>query len=185
MNKRTHCTPENAHRAPGIIADHTVASHLRAFRAIRPDLWCISTHRTSVWARRPRFRRKPSGCARLWRARGRDARAPTANPPGARPYGGRFFEKPLRAISPSRHQDAQTPPSPRVGEGGRGDEGAKAHGNARAPGAHLRCVRLRRIPRQRRSSPAGASTPSGRASARTLSPSRHQDAQTPPSPRVG
>ena len=122
---------------------------------------------------------------RIERAYGQDALASGANPPGARPYGGRFFEKPLRAISPSRHQDAQTPPSPRVGEGGRGDEGAKAHGNARAPGAHLRCVRLRRIPRQRRSSPAGASTPSGRASARTLSRFAHQDAQTLPSPRVG
>ena len=29
--------------------------------------------------------------------------------------------KPLRAIFRFRHQDAQTPPSPRVGEGGRGD----------------------------------------------------------------
>jgi hypothetical protein len=88
-------------------------------------------------------------------------------------------------------------PSPRVGEGGRGDEGqtrtgmpahpsqrgARASGahwrNARAPGAHLRCARLRRIPRQRRSSPAGASTRSGRASARTLSRFRHQDTHTP------
>ena len=63
--------------------------------------------------------------------------------------------------------------------------GARASGahwrNARAPGAHLRCARLRRIPRQRRSSPAGASTRSGRASARTLSRFRHQDAQPPPS----
>ena len=57
--------------------------------------------------------------------------------------------------------------------------------DARAPGANLRCARLRRVPPQRRSSPAGASTPSGRASARTLSRFRHQDAQTPPSPRVG
>jgi hypothetical protein len=37
---------------------------------------------------------------------------------------GRCFGKPLRAISRFRHQDAQPPPSPRVGEGGRGDEGA-------------------------------------------------------------
>jgi hypothetical protein len=57
--------------------------------------------------------------------------------------------------------------------------------NTRAPGANLRCARLRRVPPQRRSSPAGASTRSGRASARTLSCFRHQDAQTPPSPRVG
>ena len=33
----------------------------------------------------------------------------------------RFFGKPLRAISHFSRQDAQTPPSPRVGEGGRGD----------------------------------------------------------------
>jgi hypothetical protein len=35
---------------------------------------------------------------------------------------GRFFGKPLRAISRFSHQDAQTPPSPLVGEGGWGDE---------------------------------------------------------------
>jgi hypothetical protein len=34
----------------------------------------------------------------------------------------------LRAISPFRHQDAQTPPSPRVGEGGWEDEGQKPTG---------------------------------------------------------
>jgi hypothetical protein len=50
---------------------------------------------------------------------------------------------------------------------------------------HLRCARLRRAPRQRRSSPAGASTRSARASARTRSRFGHQDAQTPPSPFVG
>jgi hypothetical protein len=42
------------------------------------------------------------------------------------PYGGGFFGKPLRAISRFRHQNAQTPPSPRVGEGGRGDGGKRA-----------------------------------------------------------
>jgi hypothetical protein len=47
-------------------------------------------------------------------------------------YSGRFLGKPWRAIFRFRHQDAQTPPSPRVGEGGRGDEGATAHGNAGA-----------------------------------------------------
>ena len=36
---------------------------------------------------------------------------------------GRFFGKPLRAISRFSHQDAQPPPSPLVGEGGWGDEG--------------------------------------------------------------
>ena len=50
---------------------------------------------------------------------------------------------------------------------------------------HLRCARLRRAPRQRCSSPAGASTRSARASARTRSRFGHQDAQTPPSPFVG
>ena len=39
---------------------------------------------------------------------------------------GRFLGKPLRAIFRFRHQDAQTPPSPLVGEGGWGDEGQKA-----------------------------------------------------------
>jgi hypothetical protein len=38
---------------------------------------------------------------------------------------GRFFGKPLRAISHFSHQDAHTPPSPRVGEGDWGDEGQK------------------------------------------------------------
>jgi hypothetical protein len=49
----------------------------------------------------------------------------------------------------------------------------------------LRCARLRRAPRQRRSSPAGASTRSERASARTLSRCALHDAQPPPSPPVG
>jgi len=39
---------------------------------------------------------------------------------------GRFLGKPLRAIFRFRHQDAPTPLSPLVGEGGRGDEGQKA-----------------------------------------------------------
>jgi hypothetical protein len=41
---------------------------------------------------------------------------------------GRFFGKPLRAIFRFSHQDAQAPPSPRVGEGGWGDEGQKRTG---------------------------------------------------------
>ncbi len=40
----------------------------------------------------------------------------------------RFFGKPLRAISHFSRQDAQPPPSPRVGEGGRGDEGQRCAG---------------------------------------------------------
>ena len=58
--------------------------------------------------------------------------APGANFRCARPRRGGLVGKPRRAISRFRHQDAQPPPSPRVGEGGRGDEGAHAHGNARA-----------------------------------------------------
>ena len=44
-----------------------------------------------------------------------------------------FFGKPLHSFSHSGLQDAQTPPSPLVGEGGRGDEGANAHGNVDLP----------------------------------------------------
>jgi hypothetical protein len=47
---------------------------------------------------------------------------------GCMSHRGRFFGKPLRTISCFRHQDAQTPPSPLVGEGGRGDEGQKRAG---------------------------------------------------------
>jgi hypothetical protein len=137
----------------------------------------VSLHRTGVQAQRPRTRRKPQ------------VRAPPAHTPAETLQPRRGFHALREGFSPHPlsfwHQDAQTPPSPRVAEGGRGDEGANAHGNARAPGANLRCARLRRVPRQRRSSPAGASTRSGRASARTLSRFRHQDAQTPSSPRVG
>ena len=63
--------------------------------------------------------------ARLRRARGRDACAPGANLRCARPRRGRFVDKLQRAISCFGHQDAQSPLSPRVGGGGRGDEGAK------------------------------------------------------------
>jgi len=44
------------------------------------------------------------------------------------PHRGRFFGKPLRAISRFSHQDAQPPPSPLVGEGGWGDEGERRTG---------------------------------------------------------
>jgi|GEM_PF-5245627 len=46
---------------------------------------------------------------------------------------GRLFGQPLRPLSRFRLQDAQTPPSPLVGEGGWGDEGSKAHGNVDLP----------------------------------------------------
>ena len=42
-----------------------------------------------------------------------------------RSHRGRFFGNPLRAISRFRHQNAQNPPSPLVGEGGWGDEGQR------------------------------------------------------------
>jgi hypothetical protein len=41
---------------------------------------------------------------------------------------GMFSGNPLRAISCFSHQDAQTPPSPLVGEGGWGDEGQHCTG---------------------------------------------------------
>ena len=42
---------------------------------------------------------------------------------GCPTFTGWFFGKPLHTISRFRHQDAQPPPSPRVEEEGRGDEG--------------------------------------------------------------
>ena len=66
----------------------------------------------------------------LRRARGQDARTPGANLRCARPCRVRFVGKPRRAIFPFRHQDAQTSPAPTRGAGGKGDEGANAHGNA-------------------------------------------------------
>jgi len=106
-----------------------------------------------------------------------------------------FSGKPRRAISRFRQQDAQTPPSPLVGEGGRGDEGANAHGNAgasppgtrplhgaRASGAHAGGTPAH--PAQ----PSGARPCRGRFGGkprRAIFRFRHQDAQTPPSPLVG
>jgi hypothetical protein len=43
-------------------------------------------------------------------------------------YRGRFLGKPRHAIFRFSHQDAPTPPSPLVGEGGRGDEGQRRAG---------------------------------------------------------
>jgi len=91
-----------------------------------------------------------------------------------RAQGGRCFGKPLRAISRSSHQDTQTPPSPRVGEGGWGDEGANVHGNTAHHASCPRTLPLRgdaRAPRRRR--------------LRSFARFGLQDAQTPPSPRVG
>jgi hypothetical protein len=58
------------------------------------------------------------GNTRAWK-RGRPAFIVTTRV-GCPPHGGRCFGKPLRAISRFSHQDAQTPPSPLVGEGGLG-----------------------------------------------------------------
>ena len=48
-------------------------------------------------------------------------RAGGARTQGISASSGRFFGKPLRTISRFSHQDAQTPPSPRVKERGRGE----------------------------------------------------------------
>ena len=50
-------------------------------------------------------------------------RAGGARTQGISASSGRFFGKPLHFFSRFGLQDAQTPPSPRVGEGGWGDEG--------------------------------------------------------------
>jgi hypothetical protein len=62
--------------------------------------------------------------------RGRDACASrlAGGTPAYPAYKGRFLGKPLYTISRFSHQNAQTPPSPRVGEGGWGDEGQRRTG---------------------------------------------------------
>ena len=50
-----------------------------------------------------------------------------SDPPQALPGGG-FFGKPLHSFARFRQQNAQTPPSPRVGEGDWGDEGQQRAG---------------------------------------------------------
>jgi hypothetical protein len=79
----------------------------------------------------------------LRRARGQDARTPGANLRCARPCRVRFVGKPRRAIFPFRHQDAQTSPAPTRGAGGKGDEGANAHGNAENHSSLPRTLPLR------------------------------------------
>jgi len=70
------------------------------------------------------------------------------SPRGSRRMGdahrGRFCGKSLRAISCFSHQDAQTPPSPCVGEGGWGDEGQRRTGMQKAGRASFQ--RARNIP---------------------------------------
>jgi len=77
-------------------ARHMPATDSECARRTSP--WSYTVHRCSLPI-----------CARASRP-GRDALT-----------GVDFFGKPLRAIARFSHQDAQTPPSPRVGEGGRGD----------------------------------------------------------------
>ena len=90
------------------------------------------------------------------------------------PCRGGFLGKPLRAISRFRHQDAQTPPSPTRGEGGRGMRG-KRRGNAanraslsRTPPLRGGCpppfVRIRHI----RGDPCAIPPPQGEARLRGL-----------------
>jgi hypothetical protein len=71
----------------------------------------------------------------LWLQASRRVRAGGARTQGISASSGRFFGKPLRTISRFSHQDAQTPPSPLVGEGGWGDEGQKRTGIEKT--AHL------------------------------------------------
>ena len=63
----------------------------------------------------------------------RRVRAGGARTQGISASSGRFFGKPLRAISRFRQQNAQTPPSPRVGEGGWGMRGPKRTGKLTYP----------------------------------------------------
>jgi len=137
----------------------------------------------------------PARCARLRRACGRDARAPGVHLRCARPCRGRLVGKPRHAIFCFRQQDAQTPPAPRVGAGGRGDEGANAHGNARAslPGT-LPLRGARASGAHGGGTPAHPAQPSGARPCRSrlvgkprraIFRFRQQDDQTPPAPCVG
>jgi len=228
VNGCTHCTPENTHWTPGIIASngcagatpahpaHTSGAHAsgaypgrdapapqglpRAQGGLQPAPSPVSGIRTP---KRPLLPAWEKGVGRMrgqTRTRGRDARAPGAHlrcarlrriprqrrssPAGASTRSGRVQPAPS-PVSGIRTPKRPLLPAWEKGVGRMRGQTCTRGRDARAPGAHLRCARLRRIPRQRRSSPAGASTRSGRASARTLSCFRHQDAQTPPSPRVG
>ena len=86
---------------------------------------------------------------------------------------GRFLGKPRRAIFRFRHQDAQTPPSPLVGEGGRGDEGARGMRDTFVPTlTRRRCPATRT---ERRGALAGANS-----LARRNTLAGRADAATPP-----
>ncbi len=83
----------------------------------------------SPFLTQPGFVEAPA-CYLPFQASGRpDSPSPRVGEGGRRDaHRGRFFGKPLRAISRFRHQDAQIHPSPRVEEGGRRDEGQKRSG---------------------------------------------------------
>ena len=107
---------------------------------------------------------------------------------------GRCFGKPLCAISGFRQQDAQTPPSPRVGEGGWGMRGKRApQRSGRHRGTTAFLALLLRLQASRRVRAGGARTQGISASSgRFFGKPLHffsrfglQDAQTPPSLLVG
>jgi hypothetical protein len=123
-------------------------------------------------------------------------------------YRGRFLGKPRRAISRFSHQDAPTPPSPLVGEGGRGDEGQKAWECSKlriapknstlervltgvdalaSPGApsSVSAIRSPQLPCGRRGALTAYRGRFLRKPRRAISRFSHQDAPTPPSPLVG
>jgi hypothetical protein len=114
VNGCTHCTPENTHWTPGIIASNGCAGATPAHPA------------------------QTSGARASGAYPGRDAPAPA----GASTRSGRAS---ARTLSRFAHQDAQTLPSPRVAEGGRGMRGQTRTGmpahpaqtsGARASGAY-------------------------------------------------
>jgi hypothetical protein len=157
VNGCTHCTPEK----------HTL------------DTWYHCIER--VCRRNTRAPGANLRCARLRRVPPQRR----SSPAGASTRSGRASARTLSSFLRIRTPKRPLLPVWEKGVGGMRGQTCTRGRDARAPGANLRCAHLRRIPPQRRSSPAGASTRSGRASARTLSRFRHQDAQTPPSPRVG
>jgi len=124
----------------------------------------------------------------------RRVRAGGARTQGISASSGRFFGKPLCAISRFRQQNAQTPPSPRVGEGGWGMRGKRApQRSGRHRGTTAFLALLLRLQASRRVRAGGARTQGISASSgrffgkplRAISRFRQQNAQTPPSPRVG
>jgi hypothetical protein len=162
VNGCTHCTPENTHWTPGIIASNGCAGATPA-RAPGANLRCAHPLPFQASGRHPLLPVWEKGVMTTHGNASLPARTPIPRDAPA-PQGLPRAQGGLQP-APSLVLLIRTPKRsllPVWEKGGRGDEGANAHGNARTPGAHLRCARLRRVPRQRRSSPAGASTRSGR-----------------------